>query len=411
MGPRPSAAECELPAGTGEGSVIYGWGANRGTQLGFPPPPAQHVTPTPAGTAGSPFSFPAAPVAVAAGEVHSLALLEDGSVWGWGGNGDGQAGREMGDPVAAWIPRRVGALEGVRRIAAGRFHSLAVTDDGALWGWGARSALEISGMYAEGNTAQPVRVAAPGPVADAAAGDGFSLAAMENGTVWALGSGSWGRLGPGDRRVNHSRVGGLYGIATVAVGRIHAVALRTDGAVLTWGGNWSGQLGLDVRVDEYPRCSPEPCRATPLVVPGLPRIAAIAAGEMHTVAAAEDGGVWEWGLEGVTYGQAGVGVTWPAPRVVATPETIGRVVQVAAGQKFSLALGSDGTVWWWGHHPALHPQFFPVLAEPLDSAVPVALPGAPRAGAMWIAAGSYHGLLISRADGRTCAPAAQPGEP
>ncbi|MEZ5241196.1 MAG: hypothetical protein R2696_05605 [Microthrixaceae bacterium] len=52
----------------------------------------------------------------------------------------------------------------------------------------------------------------------------------------------------------------LSGVAHVDAGAHHSVAVRTDGAVLTWGRGYRGQLGLGSTSN----------RPTPTVVPGVP---------------------------------------------------------------------------------------------------------------------------------------------
>lgn len=78
-------------------------------------------------------------VDVASGESHTLLLFKDGTIVSLGYNCCGQLGRETeGDGISG------GGMEGKRvasdkkfiSVAAGYDHSLAVSDDGALWGWG-----------------------------------------------------------------------------------------------------------------------------------------------------------------------------------------------------------------------------------------------------------------------------------
>nr|WP_239014576.1 hypothetical protein [Archangium violaceum] len=73
-------------------------------------------------------------VAVAAGTLHLLAVLSDGTLWAWGSNEYGQ----RGDGSTAWLssPVRVQGLSGVVATAAGGGHVLAVRSDGTLWSWG-----------------------------------------------------------------------------------------------------------------------------------------------------------------------------------------------------------------------------------------------------------------------------------
>src|SRR4029079_13583035 len=71
--------------------------------------------------------------AIAAGQSHSLAV-QNGALFAWGSNSDGQLGRET--IISAGTPVGVPVLtEGVTDIAAGGLHSLAVRD-GAVYSWG-----------------------------------------------------------------------------------------------------------------------------------------------------------------------------------------------------------------------------------------------------------------------------------
>ncbi|MBM4165303.1 MAG: RCC1 repeat-containing protein, partial [Lentisphaerae bacterium] len=81
--------------------------------------------------------------AVAAGSIHTLALKDDGTVWAWGYNawgqiGDGTQYTNRLNPVQVLMADRT-PLSGVIAIAAGNGHSLAVQEDGSVWAWGDNS--------------------------------------------------------------------------------------------------------------------------------------------------------------------------------------------------------------------------------------------------------------------------------
>ena len=63
--------------------------------------------------------------ALAAGEVHSLALMEDGTVWAWGANTSGQLGNGADGHGWSKTPVTVSNLSRVQAIVAGGYHSLA----------------------------------------------------------------------------------------------------------------------------------------------------------------------------------------------------------------------------------------------------------------------------------------------
>lgn len=69
---------------------------------------------------------------VAAGDHHCLVLMENGSLWAFGYNKDGQ----LGDGTQQNSVEPIKIMDNVRSMAAGGNHSLAVTEEGSIWAWG-----------------------------------------------------------------------------------------------------------------------------------------------------------------------------------------------------------------------------------------------------------------------------------
>src|ERR671938_434768 len=72
--------------------------------------------------------------AICAGQNHSLALKNDGTVLAWGDNGSGQLGN--GTVTSSNTPIQVDDLDRVEAIASGSSYSLALKNDGTVWAWG-----------------------------------------------------------------------------------------------------------------------------------------------------------------------------------------------------------------------------------------------------------------------------------
>ncbi|KAK9079453.1 hypothetical protein SSX86_001124 [Deinandra increscens subsp. villosa] len=78
---------------------------------------------------------------IAAGEAHTLALTGDGSVYSWGRGTFGRLG--TGSQLDRLFPAKIEFNSTDRTgkvrivgVAAGCYHSLALSDDGSVWSWG-----------------------------------------------------------------------------------------------------------------------------------------------------------------------------------------------------------------------------------------------------------------------------------
>lgn len=108
-------------------------------------------------------------VSIACGQISSIALLDTGEVYGWGYNGNGQLG--LGNNINQLNPCLVNALNAVviSKVVCGYAHTLALSDGGHLFGWGANSYGQL-GSGNKANSCSPTRVAVDiGRVVDIAA--------------------------------------------------------------------------------------------------------------------------------------------------------------------------------------------------------------------------------------------------
>jgi alpha-tubulin suppressor-like RCC1 family protein len=169
---------------------VWAWGVNWSGQLGNGTINASGSTNDQ--LAPKPALMPQGVIAtaVAAGVNHSLALDSTGQVWAWGANDSGQLGD--GTTTTRTTPVKVSGLSGIKAIAAGSSYSLAVDGNGNAWAWGANSYGQLgNGTMTNKLTPQPVldpRGKALTGVKAVAAGDIQSLALMNNGVIWGWGN-------------------------------------------------------------------------------------------------------------------------------------------------------------------------------------------------------------------------------
>ncbi len=262
-----------------------------------------------------------------------------------GGGGDsGGAPPAPAAPVApgAPTPPPVAAItSSTPMLAGGNGFSLALMRDGSVFAWGDQQNGTLgNGNNAASSTRTPTRALNLAAITRVAAGDAHGMALRNDGQVFVWGANGSGRLGlgqDGGAFATPVALPGLVGITAIAAGERFSMALRADGTLFTWGDNSQGQLGLgDVQA-----------RLSPTAVSGTGVVVAIAAGANHALALRSDGSVLAWGKN--SDGQLGLGDfdARTVPTVVAALAGRG-ITQLAAGEFHSLALSSDGRVRGWG---------------------------------------------------------------
>jgi alpha-tubulin suppressor-like RCC1 family protein len=289
-------------------------------------------------------TLPAAVKQVAASpdDYASAAVLATGQVKVWGGNAYGEAGPSAPNPSLS--PQLISGLAGIIQVAVGGGHVLALDSAGTVWSWGNNA----DGQLGNGTTSSipysnpsPVPVPGINGIVQIAAGGGFSLALRGDGTVYAWGLNSSGQLGDGTTvsRDSPEALPALAGeVSKLIAGDQTSYAIRTDGALLSWGSNSGGLLGR----------GPAPgFSATPTLVPGLTGVTQVASSAASTLAVADPGGtMWAWGPN--SGGESGDGTT----TAHATPEqtSLSGVARVAVGGLMGAAALSNGSLMTWGEN-------------------------------------------------------------
>ncbi|TYC14527.1 DUF11 domain-containing protein [Actinomadura syzygii] len=255
-----------------------------------------------------------------------------------------------------------------------------------------------SGQLGDGTTTErtvPVEVALPEGVTltEVSGGGNHSLAVTSDGRVLAWGQNLSGQLGDG---TNIQRTTPVYvnlpagvTITHVSAGWSDSLAVTSDGRVLAWGGNLHGQLGDGTTTP----------RNTPVFVdlPAGVSVTQVAAAEYHSLAVASDGRGLAWGWN--QYGELGDGTTTErhTPVFVLLPAGAA-ITQVDTYEQTSMAVTSDGRGLAWGRNQ--YGQVGDGTLTDRHTPVYVALPSGTTI--TQIAAGYYHSLAVT-SDGRELA--------
>ncbi len=264
----------------------------------------------------------------------------------------------------------------------------------AAWGYNA------SGQLGDGTTTirrVPVPVANLTGVTAVAAGNEHSLALLSNGTVMAWGANREGQLGVGTTTGSRTpeAISGLSGVVAVAAGNEHSLVLLSNGTVMAWGSNEEGQLGVGT--------SKTTKSTTPVAVKGLSGVVAISAGDDFSLALLSNGTVMAWGAG--DEGQLGNGKRAKSLAPVAVRGLTG-VTAISAGGEHALARLGNGTAMSWGSNVERQlgmatktkvvkeegEEFVETEEEPENSDLPVAVQALTNVTA--VAAGGAHSLAL-----------------
>ncbi|WP_395753441.1 cadherin-like beta sandwich domain-containing protein [Prosthecobacter sp.] len=334
----------------------------------------------------------------------------------WGANVSGQLGNSSTTDrsIPSSVPTPGTPLSGrtVLALSAGSTHSLALCTDGTLVAWGDNTYGQL-GNITTTSSSVPVAVTTAGtPLAGktviaVASGGWHNLALCSDGTLVSWGLNASGQLGNSTNTSSSVPVAvttagtQLAGktVVSIAVGASHCLVLCSDGTLLAWGTSSRRQGGYGVLKSNIPIALPKAYGDL-----NGKTVVSIASGGDHNIALCSDGTLVAWGSN--IYGQLGNGQTQISsePVTVTTSQfTVlnGKtVVAVAAGEYHSLALCSDGTLAAWGFN-----GFGQLGSVPFDDNIPWkvnssgVLAGKTVLGLM---AGASH-CMVSCADGTAVA--------
>jgi len=319
-------------------AAVWTWGCNRRGQLGDGTT-IDKSSPVQIISGGTNWKT------VSTGCEFSAGIKQDGSLWLWGCNNNGQ----LGDGTT------INKSSPVQTISQGTNwkcielsdHAMAIKNDGSLWLWGRN----FCGKLGDGTTVDkcsPVQTISQGQNWSRIAASVQSAAIKSDGTLWLWGYGGCGVLG------NNATTSRSSPIQTVSQGSnwcqvsvgYHSAAVKTDGTLWLWGANRCGILGANGFL--FGTSSP-----IQTISQGS-NWCQVSVGFEHTAAVKTDGTLWLWGSQecgrlGNNANSALIGLSSPVQTI--SQGTNWKSVCLPKGGlgNFTIATKTDGTLWMWGN--------------------------------------------------------------
>ncbi|MFP2908341.1 RCC1 domain-containing protein [Pyxidicoccus sp. 3LFB2] len=299
-----------------------------------------------------------------AGDTHTCALLNDGSVRCWGNGGTGRLGYgntdSVGDNELLSSRGAIPLTEKASQLAAGGAHTCALLSNGLVrcWGNNAFGQLGYGHVNHIGDT-EPVLsetyVNLGTQATRIVAGGNHTCALLTTGRVRCWGRNNQGQLGYGhtnnvgdDEKPSSVDVQVGAPVQDLVARGDQTCALLVSGKVRCWGANTYGQLGYSnggnaIGDNEHPSSVGD------LSLAGT--VLQLAAGTNHTCALRDTGAVRCWGYN--ANGQVGNGTTGSTFNPTAYDVNLGagnKAIQVTAGGEHTCALLGSGLIKCWGYN-------------------------------------------------------------
>jgi alpha-tubulin suppressor-like RCC1 family protein len=313
--------------------TLWGWGYNGEDQLGLgDSAESLYLTPTEINT-GTNW------IGISASAYTTIALKNDGTLWGWGSNTNNNFGLGEAFYGRYTTPIQLGTDTDWVFVSYPHSHVIALKNDGTLWGWQDNQQGQLGlGYIGEHNTSKH-QIGTDTDWQIALAGGSHTVALKNDGTLWGWGDNTYGQLGD-DNTSNHlvpTQIGTDTNWSMIYVGFAATYAIKDDGSLWATGNNVWGQLGLDTSdfsVNTLTQIGTDTNWTT------------VSSYNFHTMAIKNDGTLWGWGRN--VRGQLGIGTTFQKQLSPIQIGTDTDWIAVSTGDEHTIALKSDGTVWGWG---------------------------------------------------------------
>jgi alpha-tubulin suppressor-like RCC1 family protein len=274
---------------------------------------------------------------------HACALIDGGTVKCWGDNGNGQLGIGSNDPRSIAVPTDVTEVDSATALALGDDHTCALLENKSVQCWGDNFNGQIGNGSTNDEIFSPQTVSGINSAIAIAANRDTTCAILEDKSTQCWGNNANGQLGNRDSALLASNIPvvtqDIINATQIELGEEFACALINNNgnfAIQCWGDNAEGQIGTK-SFDSI---------AAPTAPSNISKaVTDVVTGSGHSCALYDDGTIDCWGRN--ARGELGIGSLSHSTTPITVPD-ISTAVAIGSGGFTTCAVLSDGTVKCWG---------------------------------------------------------------
>jgi alpha-tubulin suppressor-like RCC1 family protein len=226
--------------------TLWVWGNNNNSQLGINATAGNRSTPVTTFAGGTNWKQ------ISGGRLHSAAIKTDGTLWVWGRNSFGALGTNDIIMKSTPVTTFAGGTNWKQVSSGGPAdttgHTAAIKTDGTLWTWGGNGNGQLGTNDANGRSTPITTLVGGNNWKQVSIADSYTTSIKNDGTLWVWGYNFNGQLGINqttDRSTPVTTFSGGTNWKQVNAVNIHASAIKTDGTLWLWGSGGSGRLGVN----------------------------------------------------------------------------------------------------------------------------------------------------------------------
>ena len=276
-------------------------------------------------------------MACVSGQFHTITLSNDGVVYSFGRNNEGQLGLSCNSNIS--LPCSISSLPKIKQVSCGGNFTVCVDEEGFLWSFGNNS----FGQLGTGNTTYsciPLKIPDIPPVLSVACGETHIIIIANDSDMWSCGNNYYGQLCLGEKKVNQStfQKTSFTNITRVSCGYGNSLFQNEKGEIYSCGKNDSGESGLGHFNSPI----------TPSFIPNLPsNIINFVCGNVHCLFLDVEGKVFAVGDN--QCGQLGLG-HFSNQNILTQIPNIPPIQSISCVSHASYLIDYDGNVWSFGYN-------------------------------------------------------------